>query len=182
MGVFRRSRQCPRAQAFNGNSFPQIGPDDETQDMSGEPAVHSPAPNHTSSSSTQVNTEHDGETQPSVSGTQPSVSETQPSGSGTQPTGSGSKSRKRKRGRNEATNELLEKIITMQKSSDQIMMSLEEKRMKMEERQMELDAQMHQEERQFQLQMMQMLMQQNNIMAHSVPPPTPCTLPYAFHF
>ena len=82
-------------------SFPQIGPDDETQDMSGEPAVHSPAPNHTSTSSTQVNTEHDGETQPSVSGTQPSVSETQPSGSGTQPsgsgtqpTGSGSKSRK----------------------------------------------------------------------------------------
>ena len=61
----------------------------------------------------------------------------------------------------------------MQKSSDQIMMSLEEKRMKMEERQMELDAQIRQEERQFQLQMMQMLMQQNNIMAHSVPPPTP---------
>ena len=159
-------------------SFPQIGPDDETQDMSGEPAVHSPAPSHASSSSTQVNTEQDGETQPSESGTQPSGSGTQPSGSGTQPSGSGtqpsgsgSKSRKRKRGRNEATNELLEKMITMQKSSDQMMMSLEEKRMKMEERQIELDAQMRREERQFQLQMMQMLMQQN--MAHSVPPPIP---------
>ena len=65
---------------------------------------------------------------------QPSGSETQPSGSG-----SGDKSRKRKRGRSEATNELLEKMITMQKSSDQIM-SLEEKRMKMEERQMEIDG------------------------------------------
>ena len=43
--------------------------------------------------------------------------------------------------------------------------------MKMEERQIELDAQMRREERQFHLQMMQMLMQQN--MAHSVPPPTP---------
>ena len=158
-------------------SFPQIGPDDETQDMSGEPAVHSPAPSHASSSNTQVNRENDSETQPSVSGTQPtgretqpSGSETQPSGSGIQPPDSGSKSRKRKRGRNEATNELLEKMITMQKSSDQMMMSLEEKRMKMEERQMELDAQMRREERQFQLQMMHMLMQQN--MTHSAPPPT----------
>ena len=72
-------------------SFPQIGPDDETEDMSGEtevPAVHSPAPSQTSSSSTLLNTE-DGETQPSGSGTQPS-------GSGIQPSGSGSKSRKRK--------------------------------------------------------------------------------------
>ena len=87
-------------------SFPQIGPDDETQDMSSEtarkvPAVHSPAPSQTSSSSTLLNTE-DGETQPSGSGTQPS-------GSGIQPSGSGSKSRKRKRGRSEATNELLER-------------------------------------------------------------------------
>ena len=78
-----------------------------------------------------------GETQPSGSGsqpigngTQPSGSETQPSRSETQPSGSGSKSKKRKWGRNEATNELLEKMITMQKSSDQMMMSLEEKRMK----------------------------------------------------
>ena len=166
-------------------SFPQIGPDDETQDKSGEPAVHSPAPSHALSSNTQVNRENDSETQPSVSGTQPtgretqpSGSETQPSGSGIQPSDSGSKSRKHKQGRNEATNELLEKMITMQKSSDQMMMSLEEKRMKMEERQMELDAQMRREERQFQLQMMYMLMQQN--MTHSAP--TNSSLPYAFHF
>ena len=46
------------------------------------PAVHSPAPSHTSSSSsTLVNTE-DGETHQSGSGTQPSGSEIQPSGSG----------------------------------------------------------------------------------------------------
>ena len=71
----------------------------------------------------QVDTDN-GETQPSGSGlqltgsrTQPSGSETQPSGSETQPSGSGSKSRKRKRGRREATNELLEKMITMQKST-----------------------------------------------------------------
>ena len=146
-------------------SFPQIGPDDETQDMSGERAVHSPAPSNASSSNTLVNREHDNETQPSVSGTQPS-------GSGIQVPESGSKSRKRKRGRNEATNELLEKMVSMQKSSDQMMMSLEEKRIKMEERQMELDAQMRREERQFQLQMMHILMQQN-MPVHSVPPPYP---------
>ena len=45
----------------------------------------------------------------------------------------------------------------MQKSSDKMMVSLEEKRMKMEERQMEIDVQMHREERQFQPHMMQML-------------------------
>ena len=147
-------------------SLPHVGPDDETQDMSGEttvPAVHGPGSN------TQVNTDT-GETQPSGSGLQLTGSETQPSGSESQPSGSGSKSRKRKRGRSEATNELLEKMITMQKSSDQMMMSLEEKRMKMEERQMEIDVQMCREERQFQLQMMQMLMQQS--MSHPMPPPT----------
>ena len=62
-------------------------------------------------------------------------------------------------------------MITMQKSSDQMMMSLEEKRMKMEERQMEIDGQMCREERQFQLQMIQMLMQQN--MTHLMPPHYP---------
>ena len=51
----------------------------------------------------------------------------------------------------------IRKMITMQKSSDKMMVSLEEKRMKMEERQMEIDVQMHREERQFQLHMMQML-------------------------
>ena len=97
-------------------NFPQIGPDDETQDMSGEPAQ-----SHASRSS-QVNVLQDGESQssesgiqssnsgaqPSGSGAQPSGSGTQPSGSETQPSGSGNKSRKHKRGRNEATNELLE--------------------------------------------------------------------------
>ena len=61
-------------------------------------------------------------------------------------------------------------MITMQKSSDQMMMSLEEKRIKIEERQMEIDVQMCREERQFHLQMMQMLMQQN--MTHPMPPPS----------
>ena len=56
-------------------------------------------------------------------------------------------------------------MITMQKSSDQMMMSLKKKRMKMEEQQMEIDVQMHHEERRFQL---QMLMQQN--MTHPMPP------------
>lgn len=111
------------------------------------PVVHSPTPSQTSSSSTLVNMED---------------SERQPSGSGKQTLGSGSKSRKCKRGRSESTNELFEKMIAMQKSSDQMMMSLEEKRIKMGERQMELDAQMCHKERQFQLQMMQVL-----------PPPTP---------
>ena len=154
-------------------SLQRIGPDDESQDSSGRttvPVVHSPAP----SQITEV-----GETQPSGSGsqptgngTQPSGSETQPAGSETQPSGSESKSKKRKRGRSEATNELLEKMITMQKSSDQIMMTLEEKRMKMEEKQMEIDVQMRREERQFQLQMMQMLMQQN-MTHHPMPPHYP---------
>ena len=66
-----------------------------------------------------------------------------------QPAESKNKSRKRKQGKNETSNELLEQMITIQMTSDQMMMSLEEKRMKMEERQMELDAQMRQEERQF---------------------------------
>ena len=39
----------------------------------------------------------------------------------------------------------------------------------MEERQMELDAQLRHEEREFQLQMIQMLMQQNT--PHHLPPP-----------
>ena len=66
--------------------------------------------------SLRVDTDN-GETQPSGSGLQLTGSRTQPSGSETQPSGSGRKSRKRKRGRSEATNELLEKMITMQKST-----------------------------------------------------------------
>ena len=51
--------------------------------------------------------------------TQQSVSVTQPSGSGIQPADSKNKSRKHKRGKSEATNELLEQMIT----SDQMMIS-----------------------------------------------------------
>ena len=81
-------------------SLQQIGPDDETQDMSGQTivsAVHSPVP----SSNTPVNIDT-GETQ--LSG-----SELQPTSNGTQPSGSRSNSRKRKQGRSEAANKLLEK-------------------------------------------------------------------------
>ena len=124
-------------------SFPQIGSYDETQDMSGEPAQ-----SHASNSSSQVNMLQDDESQSSGSGIQPF-------GSGA---GSGNKSRKRKRGKNDATNELFKQMIRMLKNSDEVIMLLKEKRVKMEERQMELDAQMHWEERQFQLQIMQMLM------------------------
>jgi len=98
---------------------PMIGPDDETQDMSGEtevPVVDSPAPSHTSSSSTLVNTD-EGETQKSVSVTQR-----------IQPAESKNKSRKRKQGKNETSNELLEQMITMQKTSDQMMMLLKKDR------------------------------------------------------
>ena len=100
-GIFRCSRQCPWAQAFNGpttvvESFVYIGSDVETQYISVEiivPVIHCPPLSQASSSSTLVNTD-DGETQLS---------------------GSGSKSRKHKRGRNEAINKLLEKIIAIAK-------------------------------------------------------------------
>ena len=67
----------------------------------------------------------------------------------------------------------------MQKSSDQMVMALEEKRMKMEERQMELMSRCA-VKRQFQLQMMQMLMQQNII--HSMLPPTHYPMHSTFNF
>ena len=128
------------------------GPDDETQDMSGEAVseetVPSPAPSHTSGSSTTDRTVVDG-------------------GDDTHESGSKGKPRKRKLGKREATNEHMEKMIEMQEKSDKLMMTLEEKRMKMEERQMELDAQMHREERDFQLKMMQIL----SHASHPGPPP-----------
>ena len=67
----------------------------------------------------------------------------------------------------------------MQKSNDQMMMSLEEKRINIEERQMEIDVQMCRKERQFHLQMMQMLMQQN--MTHPMPPPMHYPIHYTFN-
>ena len=69
-------------------SLQRIGPDYESQDLSGwttVPVVHSPAP----SQIMEI-----GETQPSGSGSQPTGNGTQPSGSETQPSGSGSKSKK----------------------------------------------------------------------------------------
>ena len=105
-----------------------IGPDDETQDMSGETVSEgttpSPPPSHTSSSSTNDHTVVDG------------------GGGDTHASSSKIKPRKRKLGKREATNELMEKMMDMQEKSDKLMMTLEEKRIKMEERQMELDAQM----------------------------------------
>ena len=74
--------------------------------MSGEPAAHSAPPSNNSF----VNWQQGSETQPSMSGTQPIGWETQLSDIGIQPSESGSKSRKRKQGRNEAINELLEKV------------------------------------------------------------------------
>ena len=52
--------------------------------------------------------------------------------------------------------------------------------MKVEERQMEIDVQMCHEDRQFQLQMMQMLMQQNT--THHMPPPTHYPIHSTFNF
>ena len=91
-------------------SLQHIGPDDESQDISGQttvPVVHSPALSQTTEIG-EIQPSGSG-SQPTGNGTQPSGSETQPSGSETQPSGSGGKSKKRKRGRSEATTELLEK-------------------------------------------------------------------------
>ena len=138
-----------------------IGPDDETQDMSGEAVseetVPSPAPSHSSNTDRTV-----------VDG----------GGDDTHASGSKSKSRKCKLGKREATNELMEKMIEMQEKSDKLLMTLEEKRMKMEERQMELDAQMPREERDFQLKMMQILAHAS----HPGPPPLPPHYPTYSNF
>ena len=106
----KSSRQYTWTQAFNrtpdcSRKPWHIGPDDETQDMSGQtiaPAIHSPVPNQNSSSNTQVNTEI-GEIHPSGSGLQPTGSRTQPFGSWTWTSESRSKSRKQKWGISEAT-------------------------------------------------------------------------------
>ena len=58
----------------------------------------------------------------------------------------------------------------LQENSDKMLYMWEEKRAKMEERQIELDAQLRREEREFQLQMVQMLTQQNAL-RHLPPPP-----------
>lgn len=135
-----------------------IGPDDDTQDMSGEreaDGTSSPVPSQASGSSS---TDH-------------STSTDTPSSS------IGKKSKKRKLGKREATNELLEKMITAQENSDKLLLTLEEKRIKMEERQVEIDAQMCREERKFKLQMMQMMM-----MRQDPPPPPHFPMHSSFNF
>ena len=141
-----------------------IGPDDETQDMSGEEVseetVSGPAPSHTSGSSTTDCKVVDG------------------GGDDTHASGSKNKPRKHKLGKSKATNELMEKMIEMHEKSDKLMMTLEENHMKMEERQMELDAQMHQEERDLQLKTMQILAHAS----HPGPPPLPPHYPTYSNF
>lgn len=103
---------------------------------------------------------------------QPIVNEGE-AGSSTQSVTSGqSGSRKRKRTtRSDSTMaELMERVISAQTKSDEKMIELEEKRMKMEERQMEREAQQRREEREFQMQMMRMMMMGPGM--HHFPPPS----------
>ena len=74
--------------------------------------------------------------------------------------GAGSSTRKRKRPAKTDTVvvELMERVISAQTKSDEKMMELEEKRMRMEERQMEREAQQRREDREFQMQMIRMMM------------------------
>ena len=58
-----------------------------------------------------------------------------------------SKSRKRKQGKLEGTNALLEKMVKLQENSDKMLYMLEEKRSKIEEKKIELDSQLRCEER-----------------------------------
>ena len=135
--------------------------DDETQDMSGvgeSDATNVPSPAVSSTGSSSITSV----ARPSTD-TEETSRETQPPDS---------KSRKRKRGKLEGTNALLEKMVKLQENSDKMLCMLEEKRAKMEERQMELDAQLRREEREFQLQMLQILTQQNTP-RHLPPPPVP---------
>ena len=105
---------------------------DETQDMSRGTASEgstSPAPSHASGHSSSSNS-------------------SLPSGAGVDGNSQAfkGKGKKRKLGKREATNELLDKMIELQAKSDKLMVDLEEKRMRLEERQMECDAQMRREE------------------------------------
>ena len=89
----------------------EVGPDDETQDMSGvgeSDAANVPSPAVSSSSTSSV-------ARPNTS---TDTDEAQ------QPDG---KSRKRKRGKQEGTNALLEKMIKLQENSDKMLYMLEER-------------------------------------------------------
>ena len=72
-------------------------------------------------------------------------------------------SRKRKRSLKPdgALVEMIEGVLQAQSKSDDRMMELEEKRLRMEERQLEREAQQRKEERDFQLQMMRLMMGRN---------------------
>ncbi len=71
--------------------------------------------------------------------------------------------------------DLLDKIVSAQSKSEEMILELEEKRMKMEERQMEREAQQRKEEREFQMQMMRMMMPGPNM--HNFSPPQHVRLP-----
>jgi len=90
-------------------------------------------------------------------------------------------SRKRKRSVKEnIVGELLQKVIDAQNTSDLKMMELEEKRLKMEERQMEREAQLRREEREFQMQMVQLMMSQSCYSRPQTPLDRPPSAPFSF--
>ena len=69
----------------------------------------------------------------------------------------------------DATDDLLEQVISIQNKSDKKMISLEENRIKIKERQMESEAQQRREEREFQMEMFRIMM----MMCPGVHPPPP---------
>ena len=143
-------------ESMPSTSSTEIDPDEETQDMSGAVDLDVNEPSQmSSSSSTSQN-----------SSNTVAISEAQQSNG---------KLNKRKRSKNEVTNSLLERMVRLHENSDKMMYMLEEKRTKMEERQIELDAQLRREERDFQLQIMQIMMRQSN--PHHPPPPSVSNYP-----
>ena len=136
-------------ESMPSTSSTEIDPDEETQDMSGAVDLDVNEPSQNSSNAV-------------------AISEAQQSNG---------KLNKRKRSKNEVTNSLLERMVRLHENSDKMMYMLEEKRAKMEERQIELDAQLQHEERDFQLQIMQIMMRQSN----PLHPPPPSMSNYPMH-
>ena len=89
---------------------------------------------------------------------------------------SGKQDRKRKRASSRADAnaviDLLEQVMSAQNKSKERMIELEEKRLRMEEWQMEKEALQRREEREFQMQMMRMMMAGLGMHPLSPPPPT----------
>lgn len=86
--------------------------------------------------------------------------------------------KKGKRSRAEIiANEVVEKVMTMQSQSDRLMIELEEKRLKLEEKQFEQKVQLRREEREFQLQMVRMMMGHPLGASHM-----PTNYPFGNHF